>query len=244
MFALLSTFIMARTDHGAGVNTCWGPGNCLPPDAARCGAGFNDCSACNLAPSTGAHCWGHAASLVNGESFCNSQIVPGTHGIPSNACSDPSIWDAHQIVQCHMGEIQRYCNSGYVLRRNSGQARCDESTEHMPTTYNACQQAATAMNRGILDYTGSEGSHGQSMEGASDACALYSQEGEPCARANRAREGGELRRVWRGGWVVGGCGHLEPHGERRAAAGCGDACGVWWHGGDLTCVVGVSTVLF
>ena len=140
---------MARTDHGAGVNTCWGPGNCLPEDAARCGTGFGDCSGCNMAPSTLAHCWGHAESLVNGESYCNSMIVPGTHGMPSNVCSDATLWNEHQVIQCYQGQVQRYCNSGYVLRQTNGQAHCDESTEFMPRTQAACQQAANALNRGL-----------------------------------------------------------------------------------------------
>ena len=120
MLALSSIFIKARTDHGAGINTCWGEGNCLPPDAARCGDGFENCDACNMAPSTGAHCWGHEPSLVGGERYCQSTIEPGTHGIPSDACSDESIWDDYRIVQCYQGKVQRYCNSGYVLRRTAG----------------------------------------------------------------------------------------------------------------------------
>ena len=148
-FTLCSMFIMARTDHGAGVNTCWGPGNCLPEDAARCGTGFGDCSGCNMAPSTLAHCWGHADSLVNGERYCNSMIVPGTHGMPSNVCSDATLWNEHQVIQCYQGQVQRYCNSGYVLRQTNGQAHCDESTEFMPRTQAACQQAANALNRGL-----------------------------------------------------------------------------------------------
>ena len=103
MLALSSTFIMARTDHGAGVNTCWRDGDCLPHDAARCADAFGDCSACNMAPSTGAHCWGHKAGLVGGKSYGNSQIVPGTHGIPSGACSNESIWDEYQINKSGKG---------------------------------------------------------------------------------------------------------------------------------------------
>ena len=96
MLALSSIFIKARTDHGAGINTCWGEGNCLPPDAARCGDGFESCDACDM--GAGAFCWGHAAAIVGGESYCQSTIEPGTHGIPSDACSDESIWDDYRIL--------------------------------------------------------------------------------------------------------------------------------------------------
>ena len=106
-----------------------------------------------MAPSTDAHCWGHEASLVGGESYCNSMIEPGTHGIPSDACSDQSVWAEHRIVHCHEGKVQRYCNSGYVLRRTAGDvsrgSQCDEKTEFQPTTQAACQEAARKMNRGF-----------------------------------------------------------------------------------------------
>ena len=98
MLALSSIFIKARTDHGAGINTCWGEGNCLPPDAARCGDGFENCNACDM--GAGENCWGHEASFVGGERYCYSKIEPGTHRIPSDVCSDESSWDDHRIIQC------------------------------------------------------------------------------------------------------------------------------------------------
>ena len=58
-----------------------------------------------------------------------------------------------RVIVGWQGKAQRYCNSGYVLRRTAGDvsrgSQCDEKTEFQPTTQATCEEAARKMNRGF-----------------------------------------------------------------------------------------------
>ena len=59
-------------------------------------------------------------------------------------------------------------------------ARCNEVDMFMPTTQASCYAAAGQMSRGVMDYTGREGSHGQS----GPFCAVDARRGDQRVRWN------------------------------------------------------------
>ena len=75
----------------------------------------------------------------------------------------------------------------YVLRKTGDFAKCDESSEFMPQTKEACQLAATVMSRGFIENTASD----------APTCGVDESSGNS---AVRWYPNGKVASTWGGGW--------------------------------------------